>query len=795
MNKFIPLVMGLLLPLTAAFAQQSGGGAIDEANQKIIDTCRTEKGTYITRKEGKCEYSGCAYVGSNGDVKVKGDNERIKGGCSLSDFRKKAQNDYKAQIDKEIADLEKKKKEAERIGATGDSRDNRNEDGDGDEYRERRDSDRDRDRDRDRDGDRYDREGRDKDGFDRDGFDRNGRNRDGFDRNGRDRDGRDRDGRDRDGRARDGSKPPATTIRTDSQGRTIGDDVIICEEVLVSGSILPGSPCYNECKKKKKFWGLGGSKEGLERESCIKCLVRNSNYYNIRDDIKNRYGVNIPGVSVRTGVIQCRDGSGRIVSVSGSSCPSGQVVYTGPGNGGGTGTVVINTGGNGNGGGRPDFCNSSRSGDVEKCSQWMRNNRFLCSSSSVPAWCMGNDYNVITDRYSRDCVNCGANGGRKQSTLSGIAEIVGAVAPPLAMLGSAYFGARAYQKSNEAWAGAAAVGFEQCQISQNNYLGYLAGNELPGLTPEQQRQMNCNGYSLGGYGGMQNGGLGSWYGAGYSPGFIGGMMGPYGGHNPYGGGGGMVGGAVGGIAGGGFQGGGFQGGYPGGYAGGYAAGGMAGGYPGGYVGGGYVAGGMAGGYPGGYAGGISGGMVNGISIAGGAAAGYPGGYAGGYAAGGMAGGYPGGYGSGGMAGGGYIAGGIAGGGFQGGGFQGGGFQGGGFQGGGFQGGGFQGGGMYGGGGYSPGGWGSGVGQGGGYPGGHNNGYWGGSGGGFSNVQSDYMGSMQAANQDRLLQQQGMSYQMGMSGPGYGGSGSAGYSPMNAGAGLSAQFGGSIYGGF
>src|SRR5690606_32187921 len=102
------------------------------------------------------------------------------------------------------------------------------------------------------------------------------------------------------------------------------------------------------------------------------------------------------------------------------------------------------------------YCHSSKQKDIDKCNEWMQaNKRFLCSSSGNPSLCMGGEYNEITSRYdTQNCVNCQV-GGRQQSTLSGIAEIVGAIAPPLAHFGAAYVGAKAHQRSNEAWAGAA----------------------------------------------------------------------------------------------------------------------------------------------------------------------------------------------------------------------------------------------------------------------------------------------------------------------------------------------------
>ena len=59
---------------------------------------------------------------------------------------------------------------------------------------------------------------------------------------------------------------------------------------------------------------------------------------------------------------------------------------------------------------------------------------------------------------------------------------------------------------------------------------------------------------------------------------------------------------------------------------------------------------------------------------------------------------------------------------------------------------------------------------------------------------DYGASQQASNYDRMMQQQGIGYQMGMGGgySGYGGAfGASGY-PSNMGGGIYATFGGGLY---
>ena len=754
MKKFIPVLLGSLFTL-GAYAQ--GSATMDGANQTIINTCRSEGGTFISFKDDKCEYSGCAYVGTNGEVNYNGDNERVNGGCNLSEYRNKARNQYKSEIDKkiadakaqrdkEIADLEKAKKEADRIGSAGKGRDKYDINGDGVV-----DS---------------------KDDLNGDGVVDDKDLEEAARRLGNATSGSGAGASGAQGGLQGGGKSSGAGGAGSAAGGagngnvSVGDgEAIVCEELEGNGVIQPGGLCYKECKKKRNWYTLGiTSKEGTERKSCIECLRMYPSLYKLKAEYlpKDRNGKVIgdrsvslgQGVSVKTGVIICKDSKGNVVSATSTgTCPSGTVLH----NGSSAGTVIVSgnsgaggrvTSGAGIGGGiggsisvgggvgsgsanggvqLPAYCNSSKQSDINKCNDWMaQNRRFLCSSSSNVSACLGGGEAEIYSRYSSaDCVNCAAS-SRKQSTLSGIAEIAGAVMPGIAQLGSAYMGARAYTKSNQAWANAAEAGFEQCRLSQQDYMNYLQANELSALTPAQKAAMNCNGYSLNGFAGLGNG-LGGYLGAGYSTGYLGGMLGPYGMYNPYGMGG-MVGGTIGGIVGGigmtgGYTGGYVAGGYVGGmagmtgltggyvgYTGGYAgltggyagmtgglglvngislAGGIASGYTGGYTGmTGYVAGGYAGmtgmagmtgltggyvGYTGGYAGltggyaGMTGGLglVNGVSLAGGIASGYTGGYTGmtGYVAGGYA---QGGYMAGGYAQGGYMAGGYAQGGYMGG---------------------------------------------------------------------------------------------------------------------------------
>ena len=487
-------------------------------------------------------------------------------------------------------------------------------------------------------------------------------------------------------------------------GSGAGGDILYCTTTMGNIEIHPGGQCYDACKPRRSFLGIIGRKKAdLERKSCVECLMGMG--YDFGDDIKKKAGVRvIAGAKGGPGAVTiCKDANGNIVSQtvsggcpSGSSASGGTVVIRGntaaSANGGtaasANGGVIVSggTAANANGGavgsvnGRvsiPSECikNNGKIKNTKKCQAYLSGaytisggGRFNCASGQNAADCIGTDeYNQIMARYynGADCVNCQAS-GRKQSTLSGIAEIVGAIAPPLAMFGSSYFQSRAFERSNQAWAGAAAAGFEQCRLGQQdyynylqtahtNYQGYLNQNELPGLSPEQQQAMlatgqtNCNGYSLGGFAGLGGYGYG-----GYSNGFIAGMMGPYGAYNPYGVGGypgvGLTSGLGGGyITGGGF---GIPGGYPGvgltsGLGGGYITGGgfgIPGGYPGvgltSGLGGGYITGGgfgIPGGHPGvGLTSGLGGGFITGggFGINGGINGPYyPGGYPGGWGSG------------------------------------------------------------------------------------------------------------------------------------------------------------------
>ncbi|MAX67140.1 MAG: hypothetical protein CME66_09415 [Halobacteriovoraceae bacterium] len=172
--------------------------------------------------------------------------------------------------------------------------------------------------------------------------------------------------------------------------------------------------------------------------------------------------------------------------------------------------------------------------------------RFRCAAGESESQCLGRYGHVLSggalDLYN--CADCrgrwsrgrGNNGDTITSVLGATAQLAGAILPPVMMYKGMKVQANAYLGANQAWAGAAATGFEQCQIMQTNYVtntyAYYSDNELPGDTvvpPE------CRGYSLGQFAGTQGwrgngyGGFGSpWGSAGYSNAFLAQMYGsPY----------------------------------------------------------------------------------------------------------------------------------------------------------------------------------------------------------------------------------------------------------------------------
>jgi hypothetical protein len=417
---------------------------------------------------------------------------------------------------------------------------------------------------------------------------------------------------------------------------------------------------------------------------------------------------------------------------------------------------------------------------------------FRCATNESARECLGDDLfyelSVESSRSDGDCPTCGRHTRRSSrhggsewgSILSGVAQVAGAVLPPLMYYKGQKVQANAYLGAHQAMAGAQISGFENCRMMQSDartqHYANIANNEFPN---SDFTQPNCNGYNAGGFaGGVYNGSMRGgniWGGSGYSSQFQGMMQGPYG--NGY-----MTGVGMNGMMMNPNMGMGMQGnlnlnsllGLPAGglMIGGGIGGGMSGGYPG-------MGGGMyGGGYPG---------MGGGIQIGGGMSGGYPG------MGGGMyGGGYPG------------MGGGMYGGGYpgMGGGIQIGGSIGGGYpnMGGGMYGGGSYGGGMYGNGygnyagnnGLVP--YGNNSGNYGGYGGNYGGGYGNGSqnGSNFWAVQQSHQQNQQASQigsyyQQAALQNQYQSSANDMYRGGYGGGYNPMYSPGNMGAGASASF--------
>ncbi|MCO4754055.1 MAG: hypothetical protein KC478_06215, partial [Bacteriovoracaceae bacterium] len=197
-------------------------------------------------------------------------------------------------------------------------------------------------------------------------------------------------------------------------------------------------------------------------------------------------------------------------------------------------------GGNGNGNGNG---NSNGSGTYIHSEGGVS---FRCSYHESLEACIGNDANIIVSTYGDgyNCVDCmsGSYRGGTYGVLSGIAEVAGAVLPPVMGYLGVKAQSKAYLNANQAWAGAATSGFENCRLMQTNYVqdtySHITTNGLP---DREVVPPGCEGYQLSAYAGgmglMGNGmgGFGNpWYSAGYSPGFMGGMYGPYGMQNPYG---------------------------------------------------------------------------------------------------------------------------------------------------------------------------------------------------------------------------------------------------------------------
>jgi hypothetical protein len=367
MKKFVPLILGLLLPL-AAFAQD--GAEMDAANQTIINVCKDKGGTYIAFKDDKCEYMGCAYVGKNGDVSYDGNNERVNGGCSINDYRNKAKAQFKAEIDAEIArkkeqlqkeldDLERKAKDAEKIGAKGGSGSGYHDAGSG-------------------------------------SGSNSGSGSGSSSGNGT-------------GNGTGNGSSNGSGSGSIGVGGSGGGAVSASTDWVFASNCAGYKPgtcttvCYNQCKEVRNWKTLFLTKvSGLDRSACRDCMLANSHIFGHLDSIvsyekergTSRATPNTTGVTLNTG-----SGVGGSVGVGGS-------IGVGGGNGGG-GIVVT-------GGGRnwPEYCDSPKQSDRIACDEWMaKYSRFNCSYGSSSAACEGD----IRARYDiSNCVNCQA-GSRQQS--------------------------------------------------------------------------------------------------------------------------------------------------------------------------------------------------------------------------------------------------------------------------------------------------------------------------------------------------------------------------------------------
>lgn len=302
----------------------------------------------------------------------------------------------------------------------------------------------------------------------------------------------------------------------DENGNIIGTRGSGSVSVNVGGSIgvatmSTGDMCYDKCFRRGFLNIFGKKKWRLDKKSCLKCLESTGRNVSVNGNTVNtRNGKVTHSVSLPDGV-----------TISGNGSISGNGHGHGHGN---NGSVIISGGGGvwagGNGG--------SRSGG--------------CTYIYHPDECPGGGRIIIDGGGSisgGDCVNCEGSWKKRRndgSVWNGIANLAGAIAGPLAYYGVNAKWANAYRSGQQAWAGAASTGFEQCQLMQTNYVqstyDYIQTNQL------QDREVmppNCNGYQLGGFSGSMGymgngfGGFGNpWGSAGYSPGFVSGMYGPYG---------------------------------------------------------------------------------------------------------------------------------------------------------------------------------------------------------------------------------------------------------------------------
>lgn len=179
---------------------------------------------------------------------------------------------------------------------------------------------------------------------------------------------------------------------------------------------------------------------------------------------------------------------------------------------------------------------------------------FECGYDQDPVDCLRSRYGEINARIGdiHNCVNCnssyrisssrGSNSSGGGINLSGIAEVIGALAP----IGVGYLGykgmkvnAKAQLGVAQAYAGAQTSGYENCRMMQTHYMdstyAYLQSSELPDKDLEIPE---CNGYGNNQYAqgnGNWNNGNGSfgngWNSSGYGPNFQGRMYGPGAGYN------------------------------------------------------------------------------------------------------------------------------------------------------------------------------------------------------------------------------------------------------------------------
>jgi hypothetical protein len=169
--------------------------------------------------------------------------------------------------------------------------------------------------------------------------------------------------------------------------------------------------------------------------------------------------------------------------------------------------------------------------------------RYRCSAGQSTELCLRDRYGVImSGSYDPNCADCrarwgnrrGNNGDSWSSIIGATAQLAGNILPSVMMYKGMKVQANAHLGANQAWAGAAATGFEQCNMMQTDYVSatyaHIQANELPDRTVTPP---GCNGYSLGQFPGNQGWGNNGWGGqgnmwgsAGYSPQFMASMQGP-----------------------------------------------------------------------------------------------------------------------------------------------------------------------------------------------------------------------------------------------------------------------------